>query len=58
MDKTKFVRYDIWCKKCVREKEDGGENVICNECLSMPVNVSSTKPIRFEPKPKSEEKKK
>ena len=50
MENTKIVRYDIWCEKCVRAKEDGGENPVCNACLTTPVNMSSTKPIYFQPK--------
>lgn len=47
--KTKFVKFDYWCKKCKNEKTDETEDP-CNECLANPVNWDSTKPVNFKEK--------
>lgn len=44
-----IVRFDEWCKKCTHYKVKDTEEP-CNECLSRPVNVSTTKPQLFENK--------
>lgn len=48
-NKTKEVRFDIWCNKCkysdLKEDEDP-----CNECLSEPYNINSHKPTCFKEK--------
>lgn len=42
-----IVDYMLWCVKCkygdCKETEDP-----CNECLSMPINYHSKKPVLFE----------
>lgn len=47
----KFVRYDIYCKKCkykdLKADEDGIMPEPCDECLLNPVNEDSQKPIKF-----------
>lgn len=46
---TKFVEYDKWCKKCKHYKLGDSEDP-CNECLTIPVNEHSHKPIKWEEK--------
>ena len=45
--KTKIVRYELYCKKCKHRNRSAVEDP-CNECLTVPVNYGSIKPINFE----------
>jgi hypothetical protein len=42
----KIVDYHTWCQKCKHQKLDETKEP-CNECLSYPINLNSTKPIKF-----------
>ena len=46
-DLYKFVDYDIYCPKCkhcdVPEEDDP-----CDECMTWPINLNSSKPLNFE----------
>lgn len=42
----KEVRFDIYCPKCIHEKQDEAMDP-CNECLAHPVNENTAKPINF-----------
>ncbi len=47
---TKEVFYNEYCDRCVHKDEknkQGGENDICEECLTQPYNYDSHKPIKF-----------
>lgn len=46
---TKFVRFDEWCSKCKYEKVAADDDP-CNDCLTVPVNIDSTKPVKFKEK--------
>lgn len=47
----RLVNYKEWCEKCkyrnVEEDEDGIMPDPCNECLTIPVNEDSRKPIHY-----------
>ncbi len=45
----KIVDYYKWCCKCEYFKTDENKNP-CNECLTYPTNLESTKPIKFKSK--------
>lgn len=45
-NKTKFVDFFTYCPKCVHYT-DHPETEPCNECLTVPVNVNSHKPIMY-----------
>jgi len=42
----KIVKYEDWCNKCkyYKSNPDNDDNP-CNNCLSIPVNMDSKKPI-------------
>lgn len=50
MDENEMiVEYEKWCPKCKYEKLK--ETIMpCFACLDEPVNINTTKPIRFEAK--------
>lgn len=42
----KIVKYHEWCNSCVYYKCDpGNDDNPCNNCLCIPVNIDSHKPI-------------
>lgn len=45
----KFVEYEKWCSKCKNMELDDSDDP-CNECLTIPVNLHSHKPVNYEPK--------
>lgn len=49
MNDTKEVYFHLWCPTCehsgINEKESP-----CTECLAVPMNIDSHKPIRWEEK--------
>lgn len=47
----KFVDFQAYCERCKYKniKDEDGEEP-CNECLGEPVNVNSSKPVKFEQK--------
>lgn len=47
----KIVDYYTWCQKCKHQNLDETKEP-CNECLSYPTNLNSTKPIKFTSKEK------
>lgn len=50
-----FVRFDLWCNKCVHSNADESHGV-CNECLTEPVNLWSRIPVNYDgPRPKGGE---
>lgn len=44
---NKFVEYEKYCPKCKYFSLDDSDDP-CNECLTVPVNEFSHKPINFE----------
>lgn len=50
-DGYKEVRFDVYCPRCIHEKESPDVDV-CNDCLSEPVNLHSHKPVKFVEKEK------
>jgi len=42
-----IVDYETWCPVCKNYKTDESEEP-CNDCLAMPVNEDSRKPIKWE----------
>lgn len=50
-DNLKEVYFDQYCKSCEHwEKKDWEDP--CNECLAVPANVCSHKPVNYEEKRK------
>lgn len=49
MENTKEVMFYKWCKEC-KNFETPETDDPCNECLTQPWNVDSTKPINFRSK--------
>lgn len=50
MDENEMiVDYEKWCKLCKHE-ELSEYKMPCFECLDVPTNMNTTKPIRFEEK--------
>ena len=47
----KEVHYDEYCKTCKHKEEEGYETP-CEECLDIPINLYSHKPINWEEKDK------
>lgn len=45
----KFVEFDKWCSTC-KYSQLWGDKEPCNECLTNPVNLNSTKPVKWEAK--------
>lgn len=47
----KFVEFNLYCDRCKYKdvKDENGEEP-CNSCLAEPVNLNSSKPIKFEEK--------
>ena len=45
-EEYKEVRFDIYCSRCVREKEPESDDK-CHECLSNPLNLYSEKPVNW-----------
>lgn len=45
----KIVEFEKWCGRC-KYKELLGTDEPCNECLSYPVRMNSTKPEKWESK--------
>lgn len=45
--RERFVDYAIYCKKCKYKDKNGWEDP-CNECMSTPVAMSTTKPVKYE----------
>lgn len=47
----KIVEFDLYCNRCKYKdiKDEEGEEP-CNTCLAEPVNLNSSKPIKFEEK--------
>lgn len=43
----KEVRFDQYCSKCMHKDMPGGKSP-CNECLSIPARLYSSKPENFE----------
>lgn len=42
----KIVRFDKWCDSCLYFKDDPDKNDNpCHNCLSIPVNVDSRRPM-------------
>lgn len=53
----KIVKFDQWCDKCLYFKCDPGQNDNpCNNCLNIPVNIDSKKPIFWKGDDKKREK--
>ena len=50
-DGYKEVHFDVYCPRCIHEKESPDVDV-CNDCLSEPVNLHSHKPVKFVEKEK------
>lgn len=46
---TKEVYFNVYCEKCAYKDKKETEDP-CDECLSVPVNSNSHKPIRWEEK--------
>lgn len=47
----KEVRFDLYCEKCKHwEKKDWEDP--CNDCLAVPANLHSHKPVNYEEKTK------
>lgn len=44
----KIVEYDEWCKSCKYRFKEGVKDP-CDECLEIPVNDDSKKPINYKP---------
>lgn len=49
MNDTKIVRFDLWCLKCKFFEKNGDEEP-CTNCLDVPMNIDSTKPVYYEKK--------
>lgn len=47
----RIVNYAVHCKTCRHLDLDGTEEP-CNECLAMPVNEHTEKPVNYEEKEK------
>lgn len=45
-DNMKIVEFDTWCPSCKYYKTKETEDP-CNECLGVPANESSTKPVKY-----------
>ena len=45
--RVKFANYYKFCKLC-KHKDEEETDEPCNECLTLPVNVDTRKPICFE----------
>lgn len=48
-DDIRIVNYSLYCKTCKHLELDGTEEP-CDECLSMPVNTYTEKPVNYEEK--------
>lgn len=46
-ERTHEARFDIYCKTC-KFKETKETDDPCNECLTMPVNIDSKKPVKYQ----------
>lgn len=47
MDKEeKKVEFDLYCKTC-RYFQDEDHEGLCNTCLARPININSTKPVKW-----------
>lgn len=51
-----FVEFDKYCNKCEYKDLENFKSP-CNECLESPVNIYTTRPIKFKEQEKKEEKK-
>ena len=49
MNDTKEVHFWFWCPTCKHFEKNQGDDP-CNECLAVPMNIDSTKPIRWDEK--------
>lgn len=47
----RFVEFDRYCKTCKYERLEDSKDPCC-ECLDEPVNLYSTKPVKWEAKEK------
>jgi len=49
----KFVEFNSYCETCKYKniKDEAGEEP-CNSCLAEPVNLNSSKPVKYEVKEK------
>lgn len=47
----KIVDFEKWCKLC-KHLEKPEEDLPCRDCMDIPVNFNSTKPIKWEAKEK------
>lgn len=49
VNEEKEVRFDKWCPKCENEKLTERDEP-CSECLCVPVNLHTDKPIKYKEK--------
>lgn len=47
----KIIDFEKWCKLC-KHQDEPEESLPCRDCLDVPVNVNSTKPVKWEAKEK------
>ena len=47
MNNTKEVHFWFWCPTCKHYAKDQSDTP-CDECLAVPMNIDSTKPVRYE----------